>query len=435
MQPVMVLILFLGLLCHITEAILPPRATGTPVATDLSSSILTSLQAAQTAATPSSVEAAFASLSSIYAADPTPNFFEAVGSIIVSGLSTIGIDDIEDYIAGIADGAASDSNTNTREPDTAIFPQASSDDAPYSFSEAKLRGAIHIPSTFQYGAEGAPQPVILVAGTGNAAYVTFSGSWVPLLQDNSTSFGAPVWLNIPGDSLDDTQGNAEYVAYAINYIHGITGQSVAVFGYSQGNVDAHWAYKYWPSTRDKVTDHIGFSPGYHGTILSNLLALIPLPPAWRQSTWTNNFIATLRADGGDSAYVPTTNIYSATDQVDQPQSGDDASGALDDERGVGVSNNLIQTICPGKPGGGFYTHELVMTGPLAYALAKDALANDGPGEVERLDLESVCGDYLAPGLTLGDFLLTENTLVYAGAKTLLYPDKSWIEPAIKDYAK
>lgn len=63
-------------------------------------------------------------------------------------------------------------------------------------SEATLRAAIHIPSTFQYGAEGAPQPIILVPGTGSTGYLTFTGNYIKLLQ--GSKIADPVWLNIPG---------------------------------------------------------------------------------------------------------------------------------------------------------------------------------------------------------------------------------------------
>lgn len=377
------------------------------------------------------IEDAFSKLSSIYDVQSSSLMGEA-GSLIAAGLASLQITDVVDYMSDLVSGKASSSNSNTMEPTTTIYPSASDDDAPYSFSEDVLRSAIYIPETFQYGAEGAPQPIILAAGTANPGYVTYSGSWIPLLQNNETSIGDPVWINIPDYSLDDIQGNAEFVAYAINYISGICGgRKVAVFGYSQGNLDSQWAYKYWPSTRDLVTDHVAFSPGYRGTKLTELIALIPLPPAWLQAAYYSNFVTAMLADDGDSAWVPTTIIYSSTDQVVQPQTGDGASSPLSDVRGVGVLNALVQDVCPSQPAGGFFTHELIMVNSLAYYLAKDALANDGPANLTRVDLDVACGSYMAPSLELEDFMLTENTLVVAAVETLAYIDKSYTEPAIK----
>jgi hypothetical protein len=258
---------------------------------------------------------------------------------------------------------------------------------------------------------------------------------IPLLQ--GSDIADPVWLNIPGYLLNDAQTNAEYVAYAINYIYGISNQRpVAIGAWSQGNIDAQWAYKYWPSTRDRVTDHIGFSPDYAGTVLANVIAIPgePLPPSILQQEATANFIRTLRNKGGDSSYVPTTNIYSATDEVVQPQFGDAASGRLLDARGAGASNNEVQVVCKGQAAGSLYTHEGVMYNPLAFALLKDALAHNGTGQPSRLNLNSVCNDYLTPELDLGDFLVTENSVVVAALAILSYPDKVHQEPPIKAYA-
>ncbi|CAJ2504173.1 Uu.00g115670.m01.CDS01 [Anthostomella pinea] len=434
-----------GTLLQMTEATAAPANvfssinTSSPPAADTtaSSSVFTWLSGAEPTTSPTDVGHALELLSSIYAANPTPNLFEAIGHIITSGLSTVLPDEFEKSIREDFKGADIEPHTNPREPASPIYPRVIPADAPYSFSESKLRSAINIPPNFRYGAAGAPQPVILVGGTGNPGRVTYEGSYIPLLQrDDDSSFADLVWLDIPGESLEDVQTNAEYVAYAIHYIHGISaGRQVAVFGYSQGNVDAQWAYKYWPSTRAKVSDHVGFSPGYHGTLITEALALVPQPPAWLQSTYTSDLVAALNAGGGDSAHVPTTNVYSVTDQVVQPQHGEHASGALGDERGVGVSNILVQEICEGAPAGGFYTHEAILVHPLAYALARDALAHDGPGRAERLDLETVCATAVVPGLTWENILATENNVVYAGAATFRYPGKSWTEPVIKEYAK
>ncbi|KAI0480616.1 hypothetical protein GGR56DRAFT_671717 [Xylariaceae sp. FL0804] len=432
-------LLLTSLLAQLTGAVPAPTNVGRGT-DDLVSSLLSDLGGAVPTATPSSIDDAVSTLSSIWTASATPNLLEGVSELVAAGLTSLGLGDVETYIAGIASGEASSSNVNTREPSTGIFPSASDDDAPYSIDEDTLRGAIYIPEDFQYGANGL-QPIILLGGTGNPGYITYAGNIIPLLQNNETSIGDPVWVNVPGFLLDDVQGNAEYVAYAVNYISGISnGTQVAVFGWSQGNMDAQWAFKYWPSTRARVTDLVAFSPGYHGTVLSDVLGalLLPLPPAWLQSEYTAELWTVLRADGGDSAYVPTTNIYSTTDEVDQPQSGDGASGRLLDARGVGVANVELQTACAGRAAGGYVGHEGVLYNPLAYALARSALANDdGPGSVDDLDesLDSICSTYLTPGLDLSDFLATENDLVFSAVTLLLYPDKGYIEPAIRSYAQ
>ncbi|KAK1094378.1 hypothetical protein LTR48_000476 [Friedmanniomyces endolithicus] len=335
-------------------------------------SALSYLKTITPTATPTSPQQALAALSSIYEASPTPNnLYAAIGEYVAGGLTTTNLTSALSALEANPSGPNSETNTNPRNPSPPIYPKANSTDAPYDLPEARLRAAIHIPSTYQYGSPGAPQPIILVPGTGNTGYLTFRGSYIPLLT--GSTIGDPVWLNIPGYLLNDAQTNAEYVAYAIGYISAISAhRQVAVLGWSQGNIDAQWAFKYWPSTRGKVTDHVAFSPDYHGTVLANFLALgEPQPPS---------------------------------------------------------------SICAGLPAGSFYTHEGTLYNALGYALAVDALSHAGPGEASRLDLASVCASYLTPGLDLNDFLLTEDSIAIAAVAILVYPDKVVAEPAIKSYA-
>jgi hypothetical protein len=193
--------------------------------------------------------------------------------------------------------------------------------------------------------------------------------------------------------------------------------------WSQGNLDTQWALKYWKSTRSKVSDFISISPDFHGTTESYLICLglpgLACTPAVIQQEYSSNFVTTLRRNGGDSAYVPTTTIYSESDEVVSPQSGKGASAFMLDARNVGVSNTDIQITC-GKnaPAAGDVTHEGVLYNSLAYALAVDALKNPGPGSLSRINVTAACSQIIAPGLDLADFLLTEGEF-----KLLLEPEE------------
>ena len=183
-----------------------------------------------------------------------------------------------------------------------------------------------------------------------------------------------------------------------------------------------------------MTDIIAHSPDYKGTILANFLATPgePLPPSILQQQATSKFIQTLRAFGGDSAYVPTTTVYSGFfDEIVEPQQGTGASAFILDARNIGVSNTEVQAVCPGQPASSFYTHEGTLYNPIAYALVVDALANKGPGQLSRINKNAICGNYLTEGLDLADFLLTENSILIAGAAILAHvPTSSNQEPAI-----
>ncbi|CAG8043188.1 unnamed protein product [Penicillium olsonii] len=316
-------------------------------------------------------------------------------------------------------------NTNPP-PKTPIYPKSTTD-APYDIPEPNLRSAIYIPPTFTC----TKIPILLVPGTADPAGLTFSFSYSRLLETNTTN---PVWVNIPDNSLSDIQDNAQYIAYAINYLSTQCGRSIGVLGWSQGALDIQWVLKYWPSTRSVVSDFLAVSADFHGTRVQSLCVLDEAlcTPAIRQQGYESGFVRALR-DGGDSAFVPTTSIYSDVDFVVQPQSGEGASGLLGDARGVGVSNTQVQVVCAGEAGGGFYSHSGMLVHPLAYALFLDALGHEGPGRVERIDL-GVCRDSLAPGLGLGDFLGMEAVSDVLGPiEVLLYGESSGREPVLKDY--
>ncbi|GJC98185.1 lipase b [Colletotrichum higginsianum] len=329
-------------------------------------------------------------------------------------------------------------NNVNPDPKDRIYPKRSDKDAPYSLSEQELRSKIFIPKTFS--ASSKKQPVILVPGTAAMAGSTYRANLGPLLA--KSDFADPLWVNIPGASLGDAQGNAEYVAYAVNYVRSATGKKPAVVAWSQGNLNAQWAFKYWPSTREAVTDLVALSPDFHGTTEAFLAcgtaaaAAIVCTPSVYQQAYNAQFVRTLRANGGDSAYVPTTSIFSATDEVVQPQSGSGASAFLKDGKDGAVASNVeVQKACPGTPAGGAVTHEGMLYNALAFALLRDALANEGPGRLERVDRKKVCADPAAGKLDALEIQATEAVLADAARNVLVYPNKVNREPAIKDYAR
>ncbi|WDK20542.1 hypothetical protein CGRA01v4_11829 [Colletotrichum graminicola] len=254
-----------------------------------------------------------------------------------------------------------------------------------------------------------------------------------------SDFADPLWVNIPDASLNDAQENSEYVAYSMNYIQTWTGRKPAVVAWGQGNLNVQWALKYWPSTRDAVTDLVALSPNFRGTTeafygCNIILPIIGAAPSVYQQTYDSAFVRTLRADGGDSAYVPTTSIFSATDEIIQPQSGPNASAVLNDAQGVDVSNIEVQNACPNTPSGRTIPHKGILYNSLAFALLKDALENEGPGKLERID-KKVCGDHSAGQLNAVEINATEAILDDTAMDCLLYPKKVWGEPDIKKYAQ
>jgi hypothetical protein len=372
-----------------------------------------------------------------------------IAQTILNGVS---VTDLTQNVLAAYLGEANSFDNNNPPPSMNIYPR-SPQDAPYSVPEAQLRAAIYIPPGFTYGQK---RPVLFVPGTGAFGGVNFLPNLGKLLAPDFDT----VYLNIPGAQYNDTQINSEYIAYAINYVSSITSGSsnannLAVIPWSQGNPDTQWAFQYWPSTRPAVTDFISISADFHGTTLAYFLDpafpdAIPLPPSIIQQEYDSDFIRTLRAGGGGSPYVPSTSVWSITDEIVQPQYDPFASAAYftqdlpgsspaptcqsPSQLGIPYTNNQIQTICEGRPAGGVYLHEGVLYNPLAYALVLDALQNDGPGQVSRLDLDTICEQIVAPGLSLDDVLATEGLIPLAALNLLLYPQKVLDEPPVMAYA-
>ncbi|PYI10548.1 alpha/beta-hydrolase [Aspergillus sclerotiicarbonarius CBS 121057] len=379
------------------------------------------------------VQLAWQKIEAIFTNRTNSALLDFVHGIVASGLLP---SKLLSFLNGYLDNSLnSGHNVNPGLGSERIYPSRAAKDAPYSIPEEALRQAIHISNFSPAGRKG-QKPVILVPGTaapaGTSYYFNFGklGSAIPEAD--------VAWVNVPGASLGDAQINAEYIAYAINYISALHQTNVTVIAWSQGGLNTQWAFKYWPSTRNVVEDFIALSPDFRGTIVSTLacpwLAGTLCTPALWQQGWDTKFVHTLRGLGGDSAYVPTTTVYSSFDEVVQPMSGEQASAILQDSHGVGVSNNHLQTICAHKPAGGIYTHEGVLYNPLAWALTIDALTHDGPGDPSRLDIGKVCERLLPPQLSLDDMLGTEGLLLVSMSEVLRYTPKTFTEPDIIGYA-
>jgi hypothetical protein len=410
------------------------------VAAANSAGVVSALVQIKPKARPTAVSEVMARQSSIWAS-PTgrTDFYPAIATQVAVGLGPLLDDTLNVLLTGGLPSGEDSINNNNPKPPTRIYPQKEGGDAPYSLSEDALRKAIFIPPGFTYGKK---PPVLFVPGTGAYGGSNFASNLRKLLTGQT--FADPVWLNIPGAMLGDAQTNSEYIAYAINYISSVSRNSkqLAVISWSQGGLDTQWAFKYWPSTRKVVRDFLPVSPDFRGTVFANILCLgvvgginLPCDPSVLQQQATSNYVAALRRNGGDSAYVPTTTFYSGFfDEIVQPQSGTAASAYLNDARHVGVTNIEVQVACAGQLGGTFYDHAGVLFNPIVYALIVDALTHAGPGSLARVNRQQVCGSYQAVGLDLDDVIATSALIPVAGALLLLYPQKLLVEPPLKKYA-
>jgi hypothetical protein len=362
---------------------------------------------------------------------PEQDILSNVLTLILNGFTS---PDIIAVAAGADPFTNSYLNTNPPVPFLKTFYNTIQGNAPLDVPEPQLRAAMYIPPSFTWGKK---QPVLMSPGTGTTGSINFQSNIGKLLSQES--FADPVYLNIPNQLLSDAQVSAEYVSYALQYLYALTGQKPAIVTWSQGSLDAQWAFKYWPSTREIVTDMINISPDYHGTILAYLLCpgfatgnSIACTPSVAQQDYNSHFVTQLRKNGGDSAYVPTTTIYSLLDEIVEPQDGTAASGFINDARGIGVSNTFLQGACFAQPAGTIFTHEGVLYNSVAYALVVDALKNPGPGSFARV--EGQCADAVAAGISLSDVIETESLIPLAVLGIFSYLPKALSEPALKAYA-
>ena len=203
-----------------------------------------------------------------------------------------------------------------------------------------------------------------------------------------------------------------------------------------GNLACQFALKYFPWTRNKqiplVNNLISISADFHGTLTA--YGILPNSPAIINQQYYSTFIRTLRSNGGDSAYVPTTSIYSSLlDEVVQPQAGINASAYMDNKNGVDSTNVDLQATVPFRPAGLLYGHAGVLYNSLAWALAKDAIINGGPGQLSRIDMDTVAMQPFAPGLDLNDVNMTLGLIPVCGVNIVKFFPKYITESKMPVY--
>ena len=165
-------------------------------------------------------------------------------------------------------------------------------------------------------------------------------------------------------------------------------------------------------------------------------------PSVSQQQYYSNLIKALRANNGARNFVPTTSVYSLTDEVVQPQgaTGDqNASGYVD-----GGSDILIQKYCPIIASGAagqippIVSHEGILYSGMGVGAAILAVRNGGQvpiADIAKAYPSSYCSA-LFQDLTPADVLATESVIPGAGLQILIgtEPYRVATEPAVPAYA-
>ncbi|GAA3530366.1 hypothetical protein GCM10022234_29500 [Aeromicrobium panaciterrae] len=232
------------------------------------------------------------------------------------------------------------------------------------------------------------QPILLNPATGVTVDENYSWNY----ERAFTAQGRP-WcaIHMPAHTLGDIQVSGEYLVHAIRTMRAMSHRKIAIMGHSQGGMSMRWALRFWPDTRAMVDDVIGMAGSNHGT--TALPTCIPglttcMPAVWQQQA-TAEFIKALNSGAETFAGISYTEIYTKTDEVVVPA----ASAGL--HTGAGrITNVATQDVCPLA----IYEHLTVGTiDNAAYALAMDALNNDGPAMPSRIN-KAECGRLFHPGV-------------------------------------
>jgi triacylglycerol lipase len=296
-------------------------------------------------------------------------------------------------------------------------------DAPFTVSAETLAASLTCP---RGNPTAAKPPVLLVHGTATTGAQSWEKGYVPALALNGYT---PCYVTLPSRAMDDMQISSEYVAYNLHYLSALSGGlKPAIISHSQGGPVSQWALQFWPSTRSVARAFIPLAPDFDGVDLaiSDLSAICDLidcqPSLWQQSQGSNYYKA-LHA-GDFKALVPTTSIWSKADGVVTPP---EKNANLPGAKVVSVSQ-----LCPLRP----VNHLYITVDSAAFALALDALNNNGIASVSRLlpKIFSTCLRTEAEGMDMSQAFDLEALFKNLLDGFILAKPRVLKEPAVKAYA-
>ena len=273
------------------------------------------------------------------------------------------------------------------DPDTGEFAPLDQDGPDLSIPDDVLAASLHCSVPLDDLGDAEADPVLLLSGTTLDPPENFGWNYEPAL----TAAGIP-WCTStsPGRNMADVQVRGEYVVYAIRTMAGHADRDVALLGHSQGGMVGRWALRFWPDTRDLVSDVVGLAPSNDGTLAAvGVCAPTCAPSFWQQRTGSA-FLAALNSGRQTFPGVDYTAVYTLTDEVVTPQPA--GSDLADD--GGDVTNVALQDVCPAHPADHLSTGT---SDAVAWALTLDALTHDGPADPGRID-PSVCLAPFMPGV-------------------------------------
>ena len=282
-----------------------------------------------------------------------------------------------------------------------------------------LRAALQCPAHFTHGNH---EPVLLVHGTGLNADESWAWNYELALPPSGFDWCA---VTLPDRELGDIQVSTEYVVSAIEHMYALTHRKVAVITHSQGGMEGRWAMRWWPRARAQTADLIDLASPNHGIYAADGCAGSGncWPAVWQMASGSH-FLKALNSGSETPGRVSYTQIYSQTDELVEPSSTAPLAGAAN------TANVAIQSICAGRA----VHHAGLLSDPVVWELALDALTHPGPANPGRID-HGACLETTMPYVTAEEVALG-NAFLYSRA-AIAFDQHPGVksEPQLKGYAR
>jgi hypothetical protein len=292
-------------------------------------------------------------------------------------------------------------------------------DPPFTVSRGALRAALQCTRPLSHRRQ---ETVLLVHGTGLNADESWAWNYEQALPPSGFDWCA---VTLPDRALGDIQVSSEYVAWAVEHGHALTHHKVAIITHSQGGMEGRWALRWSSRVRADTADLIDLASPNHGIYAADACAESGncWPAVWQMASGSH-FLKALNSVSETPGDVAYTQIYSRTDELVEPSTTAPLKG------GPGTRNLAIQSICPGR----VVHHGGILSDPVAWELALDALTHPGPANPGRIDRAACLGTTM-PYVDDAE-VLTGNAFLYSRAALAFYqhPGVS-AEPPLMPYAR
>ncbi|KAK4052968.1 hypothetical protein OIO90_004092 [Microbotryomycetes sp. JL221] len=273
--------------------------------------------------------------------------------------------------------------------------------------------------------------VLLIHGTASNGQESFAkGPYVQVLPTAGQGYDV-CWIDLPARALNDAQVSGEIVARAIFQLAPQSStKRISAIGHSQGGgLNIQWALLFWPSTRPLVQNYIALSGDFKGTALGYLLTVPQLATESiiQQTVPSKYLTAQNNPLGGGKALVPTTSIYTITDDIVEPQ----FPKAVASSNLPGASVHALQDLdfCgPAK----LADHFTMLVDSAAFGLAYQTLEAGRPIPISSFDKGFCLINKLSPETSFDDLPAAVYS-AFIDAISVGVAPKAQREPPLKPY--